>query len=221
MINKIASAVYNNVQSGLAGITSNPTISQEQIEEDVILERLQIIKEYAMRNLVPKKDLLVSINCIPVDCDSLSKCPCEPLNSEPTSHFEIPQILNDLPGNAIEFIGSVNRQIEFKVYTSNLYKYHKYKKRPNLKPYVYIDTTPNTNNMYDGWIFNAPLIEMISFEGIIKDPRQLIRYSCCNNEMPENFTFISTEIIKRLSEKYLRYYRQLYIGAQPNNQVPK
>ena len=179
-------------------------MSQEQIEEDVILERLQIIKEYAMRNLVPKKDLLVSINCIPVDCDSLSKCPCEPLNSEPTSHFEIPQILNDLPGNAIEFIGSVNRQIEFKVYTSNLYKYHKYKKRPNLKPYVYIDTTPNTNNMYDGWIFNAPLIEMISFEGIVKDPRQLIRYSCCNNEMPENFTFISAEIIKRLSEKIFK-----------------
>lgn len=222
MLEKITSIIYNSIQSGLIGVTSNPTISHEQLEEECVLTRLQVIKDYSMRNLVPKKDLLVSINCIPVDCQSLDKCPCGSESySDPVAHFEIPQIMNDLPGSAIEFIGSVDRQVEFKVYTNNFYKYHKYKKRQTFKPYVYISTTPNENNMYDGWIFNAPFIEVISFEGIIKDPRQLIKFQCCQNEPADNITFIWKEVINRLTNEYLRYYRQLYMGPQVNNQVPK
>jgi len=38
---------------------------------------------------------------------------------------------------------------------------------------VYIDTTPNANGMYDGFIFNAPLLKSISIIAIFKDPRQL------------------------------------------------
>ena len=44
MVHKLASAIYNDVMSGLAGITSAPTISMEQLEDDVVDERLQIIK---------------------------------------------------------------------------------------------------------------------------------------------------------------------------------
>jgi len=33
-----------------------------------------------------------------------------------------------------------------------------YRKRGRNKPFVYIDTTPNENGMYDCFIFNAPLI---------------------------------------------------------------
>ena len=73
---KLASAIYNDVMSGLRGITSNLTMSLEQLEDDIIDERLQIIKEYSLKGLLPKKDLLLSINCINVDCNSLEKCPC-------------------------------------------------------------------------------------------------------------------------------------------------
>jgi hypothetical protein len=51
---------------------------------------------------------------------------------------------------------------------------HKFLRRGAEKPYVYIDTTPNENNMYDCWIFNAPLLKKISVIGIFKDPRQLM-----------------------------------------------
>ena len=37
----------------------------------------------------------------------------------------------------------------------------------------------------------------------------------------ENYTFISAEIKKRLTEKKLRYYRSLLQPPQPNNQVAK
>lgn len=221
MVSKLASAIYNDVVGGLAGYASTPSMSLEQLEDEIIEERLLIIKEYTMRNLIPKKDLLMSINCIPVDCESLDKCPCGESYTPPIAHFEIPQILNDIQGGAIEYIGSVDKKNPFKVYTSHAFLGHKFKLRRSEKPYVYIDPTPNENNMYDGWIFNAPLLKVISVVGIFKDIRQLDNYSCCGGDDIENYTFISTEIKKRLVEKKLRYYRQFLPQPHPNTQEPK
>lgn len=121
MIEKLASAIYNDIVSGLVGITSNPTINILQLEDDVVEERLQIIKEYSMKNLVPRNDLLMSINCIDVDCKSLDKCPCGnngKHSSPPVAHFEMPQIVNDLASESVEYIGSVDREVQFKIYTN-------------------------------------------------------------------------------------------------------
>ena len=222
MIDKLASAIYNDVVGGLNGIVSNPNMSLEQLKDEIIEERLQIIKEYTYRNLIPRKDLLMSINCIPVDCKSLDKCPCsQNSKTKPIAHFEIPQMLNDIPGGGIEYIGTIDKLNDFKVYTSFSFKYHKFRRRGSKDPYVYIDTTPNENNKYDGWIFNAPLISILSAIIIPKDLRQVSEYTCCYDEDIENYTFISTEIKKRLIEKKLRYYRMFYQPPVPNTQVAK
>jgi hypothetical protein len=222
MVNKLASAIYNDIVGGLAGITSTPNLSLLQLEDDCVDERLQIIKEYSMKNLIPKKDLVMSINCITVDCKSLDKCPCGTDISSPELHFEIPQIVNDLGSESIEYIGSINKKVVFKVYTNiTAFRYHQFLRHGSHKPFVYIDTTPNNNNKYDGWIFNSPLLEKLSLIAIFKDPRQLEEYDCCAGDDLENYTFLSAEIKKRLTEKKIRYYRQLAAQPQPNNQVPK
>lgn len=222
MINKLASAIYNNIVGGLVGIVSTPNISIQQLEDDVVDEWLQIIKEYAAKNLVPRKDLLVAINCIDLDCESLDRCCTSPNPyAIPQKHFQVPQIVNDQIEDTIEFVGSTDRQDQYKVYTDTSWQYHKYLRRGADKPFVYIEPTPNANNMYDGWIFNAPFINRISVIAIFKDLRQLDQFSCCANEDLENRTFIAAEIKKRLTEKYLRYYRQLYPGPQLNDQIPK
>lgn len=77
MINKLASAIYNDVMSGLSGITNTPTISMDQLEQDVVDERLQIIKEYSLRNMVPKKDLYMHINCVVPTKESIENCPID------------------------------------------------------------------------------------------------------------------------------------------------
>jgi hypothetical protein len=58
----------------------------------------------------------------------------------------------------------------------------KYRKRNANKPYVWIDYSPNENGMLDCFLFNAPLLEQVSVVGVFKDPRQLTKYSCCNNQ---------------------------------------
>ncbi len=219
MLKKITSAIYNDIVSGLAGITSSPTISLDQLEDDVIDERLQIIKEYSLRNLIPRNDLLMSINCIHTDCKSLDKCPNSITYTPPQLHFEIPQIVNDLAQDSVEFIGSVDRAVAFKVYTNTSFQYHKYKRRGANKPYVYIEPTPNENNFYDAWIFNAPLLEVVSVIAIFKDPRQLESFSCCAGDDLENYTFLSAEIKKRVTEKKIRYYRSFLVPPIPNNQI--
>ena len=45
-INEIASAIYNDVMSGLVNITSDPNISLEQLEDEVVEERQSVIKEW-------------------------------------------------------------------------------------------------------------------------------------------------------------------------------
>jgi hypothetical protein len=119
MVTKLAYAIFNDIVAGLVGITSTPTISIEQLEDDVVDERLQIIKEYSLKNLIPKKDLLMAINCVEVDCESLDKCTCltnldnctnlsGPLTT-PQAHFEIPQVINDFGEEAIEYVGAIDK----------------------------------------------------------------------------------------------------------------
>lgn len=222
MVTKLASSIYNDVMTGLIGITSTPNMSIEQLEDEIIDERLTIIKEYSLKNIIPIKDLVMSINCVELDCKSLDNCPCDKGSySRPELHFEIPQIVNDLGEQAVMYIGSVDKLTEFKVYTSNAFTYHKYMRRGANKPFVYISTTPNENNLYDGWVFNASILEVISIIAIFKDPRQLKNYACCIEDDLENYSFISNEVRKRLTEKKLRYYRSMYTGPTPNTQIPR
>lgn len=90
-IDKLVSAIKNDVISGLRGYHTNLSMSDEQLADDIVDERLQIIKEYSLKGILPTRDLYLSINCIPVDCKDIERCRCgidECLT--PTAHFEIP-----------------------------------------------------------------------------------------------------------------------------------
>lgn len=219
-IDQIASAIYNDVFSGLRGANSNILLSMEQLEDEVLEERQTVIKEMYYKGLLNVKDLQMAINCIEIDCKDPAKC-CNKSLGHPTQHFEIPQLVNDLGDKAITYIGSADREFEFTVYTSTSYKYHQYRKRKTNTPYVYVETTPNENGMYDCWLFNAPFVKTIAVIGIFKDPRQLEKYSCCNQIEAFDLGGISNEVKKRLTEKKLRYYRQFQAPILPNDQTPR
>lgn len=222
-IDKLVSAIKNDVISGLRGYHTNLSMSDEQLADDIVDERLQIIKEYSLKGILPTRDLYLSINCIPVDCKDIERCRCGKEDSlTPTAHFEIPQLLNDYGLQSVDYIGSSDRQLPFIYYTSSTaFRYHKYKKRGKNKPYVWIDTTPNENGMYDCFVFNAPLLSQVSVTAIFKDPRQIneLSSSCnCVEGMDNNMSFINNEIKKRLTEKKIRYYRSLAAPVLPNDQ---
>lgn len=215
----MASAVHNNVLGGLSGYHTNVSLNQQLIEDTIVSERIALLYEYQIKGVIPLQDLYLSINCIPIDCDtSLERCPCnheaEDLTYVP--HFEIPQLLN-IGDYTIKYIGSVDKQLPFTYYeTLQQVKYKKYRKRSKQKPYVWIDCTPNKNGMYDGFIFNAPLLKEISITAAFKDPRQLKKYKCCTDD--DQMNALDSEIIDRVTKKLLTYYRQYTMPNRPNTQ---
>ena len=221
VFDKLASAIQNDVISGLRGYHHNMSMDLEQLKDEIVNMRLQVLKEYSLKGILPIRDLLLAINCIPVDCQDLDRCRCN--NSylgKPVAHFEIPQILNDFGGKAIDYIGPTDRQDCFQ-YTTSMYVVNytkKYRKRLKNKPFVYIDTTPNEHGLYDCFLFNAPLIKEISIVAVFKDPRQLENYICCSEFGDDNFNFINNEVQNRLTQKKVQYYRQLAAPILPNNQ---
>lgn len=220
MYSKLASAIYNDIIGGLAGYTSTPNISMEQLIDDIIDERLQIIREYTIKGIIPRNDLLQTINCVNIDCKSMNACPCVKNSVDNlTMHFEIPQVID----NGIEYIGSIDKQNSFVVYTNIIeWNYNKYRKRGKNHATVFVDTTPNKNNKNDCWVFNAPLLSKVSIIAIFKDLNQLQEYGCCSeDEEINNMSFINNEIKRRLTEKKLRFYRQLAAQTTPNTQAPK
>ena len=234
-IKRLADAIFNDVVSGLRGYHQNMSMSKEQLEEEVVQMRLAVIKEYMLKGILPIDDLLMSINCIPVDCDTLDKCSCSgQICGTPTAHFQIPQLLLDFGLNStIKYIGSSDKQHPYLVYTKSLDKvksYQKYRKRGKNKPWVFVDITPNQEGLIDCYIFGAPFIKQVSVVAIFKDPRQLEEFQCdCNSDNPENKTtqmdnnlnYLDIVIKDRLTQQKLRYYRQYAAPIQPNDQEYK
>lgn len=218
-IQKLASAVKNNVLSGLQGLHVNSSMSDELLEDTVVNTRLSLLKQYHLKGALSPKDLYVSINCIPVECKNIERCPkCLEYCGTPTAWFEIPQ-LADLGSMSIEYLGSIDRQIPFNYFTNHhAIRNHQFKKRGKKKPYVWIDSTPNDNGMYDCFVFNAPLLNQVSITAIFKDPRQLENYGCCVDLSDNNLSYLDSEIINAASKEFLQYYRQLRMQPMPNNQ---
>ena len=52
IVSKLASACYNDIVSGLAGYEANMNMSLDQLEDEVVEERLAVIKEYSLKNLI-------------------------------------------------------------------------------------------------------------------------------------------------------------------------
>lgn len=221
-IEAISSAIFNNVMSGLSGITSNSKISMQQLEDEVVAERNQILREYILQGVMNLNDQMLAINCIPVNCEYMSKC-CDLPAGEKALHFEIPPIINLVGNDTIKFIGSIDRKDKYHIYTDHSYKFHKYKFRGKNTPYVYVDTTINSNGNLDCYLFNVPFIKYVSVIGLFKDPRRLLEWDCCadNSETYLECGILTDEIIKRLTAKYVQWYRQLAAPVTPNNQQPK
>lgn len=226
-IERLASDIYNNVVSGLGGINVNDKFSIEQIEDDIINERLTIIKENALKGILPATDLMLKINCVPLDDLQLNKCGLTDgwYRDKHIKHFEIPQIVYDFNRESIGYVGPVDGSYSMTVYVDrHAWLNNKYRRNIKIRDFALIDMATNENDMYDGWIISdneIPEDTTIMIVAIWKDPRQLSMFQCCPFDEINNWTYISNDIIKRLTEKYLRYYRQLAMPPTPSDLTNK
>ena len=68
------------------------------------------------------------------------------------------------------------------------------------------------------------MVSKITVVAIFKDLQQLNNYSCCNGvefDNLVNISFIDNQVKQRVTEKKIKYYRQLSAQVLPNDQTPK
>lgn len=222
-IERLASQIRNDVVSGLRGYHTNLSLNIDQLQDEIVACRLSILNELYTKGIVPLKDLLMAINCVEVDCESLERCSCDRHGDTITAHFQIPQVVTTYGKQAIDYIGSIDRQNKFKIITSlSEFQNRQYRRVQSHKPYVWIDFAPNSEGMLDCFLFNAPFIKQVSVVAIFKDPRQLNKYNCCNidelNGPDTNNSFIDQLIKDKLTKEKLYYYRQAAAPRLPNDQ---
>lgn len=136
-IEKLASQIRNDVVSGLRGYHQNLSMNMDQLQDEIVACRLSILHQYFLRGIFPIKDLLIAINCIDVDCESLERCKCGVRSADDTitAHFEIPQVISQYGKQAIEYIGSTDRQNKFTIVTSlSEFNNRKYRKEVRKNP---------------------------------------------------------------------------------------
>ena len=119
-IEKLASSIRNDVVSGLRGYHQNLSMNLDQLQDEIIACRLSILNDYFLKGILPIKDLLMAINCIQVDCESLERCKCRNVGKDATmvQHFQIPQVISFYGKRAIDYIGSTDRQYRYNIITS-------------------------------------------------------------------------------------------------------
>ena len=90
-IEQLASIIYNNVVSGMNGNHIDSKFSMPQIEDDIVNERLSVIKEYALKGILPASDLMMKINCISLDDQPVNRIgQFEDFDGYYIKHFEVP-----------------------------------------------------------------------------------------------------------------------------------
>lgn len=224
---KLASACINNIRAGLAGYQHNPSLNRQQVEDELVWTIQKLVKNYMMKGVLPLKELMLTIRCIDVDCLAIDRCRCKPVNcGEPVAHFAIPQVYTDMGnGSTIRYIGSTDMSQPFLWFTDAItMKYSVFSRRGKKLPRVYVDTSPNDENFYDCFIFNAPLVKQVTVQAVFKDPRQAFERGCCEDtfecdDLTTNMSFLDREAMDYVVSKYLVYYRQMMQSDRPNDQA--
>lgn len=225
-LEKIVSAIINDLYSGNAGFNANPAINELQLEDECVEKRQVVIKELFAKNLLKLEDLAVTLNCVEVDCENMVKCdgPCNKtaLAVKNQLHFQIPQLLSDVGEGAVIYVGSADGMVPFRVYYSlESTKSNKYRRRGSSEPFVYIDKVPNSEQMCDCWLFNAPFVKQIKVTAVFKDLRQLEEYTCCRDFDYLDFGIISDEVKNRVKKDKFAFYRENLSQPYPTNTVAR
>ena len=223
--NELASTIRNRVADGLSGNIVDQAFSLEQLLEEIDLQRADFVHKYAESNKLDIKYLVQELSAVEIVCrDILTTDPCFDLVSgDNVPSIKIPKLLSIFGDKAIQYVGLTNMQENFAVYFSpEDIQNHQVRIRTKHRPFIWVDTAPDVNDDLTLWFFNFgsynPL-KYIKVRGVFEHPTRVNVNNPLNldNEYPAPL-HMQNSIVDALTEKYVRYYRQLNIPPIPNTQ---
>jgi hypothetical protein len=222
-LNQIASAIDNNVRSGIKGVT-NSSYSIEQLEHEVIIERERMIELMVAHSTLIKTDGLTQDIICPVGFKKLSPASAGSPNREKL-HFRMPALVSALEDDAIEYIGPISREdFSWRVYVGADHVLHKFRAATCKRPYVMVNPAVAEDGMVDCYVMNYQgRMKEIPVTAVFANP-ELVR--TLGNYNTEDIHFpvsggMAEELIKVITNKYLQNFRKLHAPTQNNDQTDK
>jgi len=220
-LSQMASTIRNHVVDGLNGVSSTE-FSIEQLKDEILLTTSSTIITLSAQGLIDINKLSQRIDGIRIDCQDLS-ANCDVQSELSAPHFTIPDV-NRAAREPIMYLGSIDGNLTFKVYYDRDYRFHKYRLATARFPFAWVSTVANADGMHDVFLFNMPAynnLQFVSIEAVFDDPHNLM-----NTEYFEQFSdseffapsYVQQEVIDKLTQKYVNYYRQLNMKPKPNTQ---
>lgn len=229
----IKDAILNNVSDGLQGDVNAP-IPEEQIRSEIILLRNALTvagftAEKGVSARMPERsDLDQHIGCLEVKEGHSSAC-CEVTEDDDQPVVMVPQILSVGDTPLISWLGPANKRgFSWKVYYGEGHKAKQY--LPSGKrPYGVL--YPPKDGYQALYLYNLPVgTTKISTSAVYTDPYAIYEFSCCSvsgfGEVEDVVALAApdsmiAEIVNKLSQAYINYYRQMNIPIMPNDQTDK
>ena len=222
--NEMASAIRNRTADGLSGNIVDQAFSIEQLMDEIDLMRADFAHKYAAtQKLDPTYMVQEPKELFKIICRNMSP-DCGVLGwGENVASIKIPRIMPLFGEQAVQYLGLNNMQEAFAVYFHpEDIRNHKVRIKTRHRPYAWLDTAPDSNDMQTIWFFNMgeynPL-QFVKLRAVFEHPSKV------NADMPNHLDaeypaplHMQNAIIDALTEKYVRYFRQLNIPNIPNTQ---
>jgi hypothetical protein len=216
----MSSAVRNNVADGLSGNISDQAFSLEQLNDQIDLARADFAHKYAATTKLDPTYMVQSPReLFKITCKNMSPdCGIEGWG-ENIASITVPKIMPLFEDQAIQYLGLNNMQEAFRVYMHpEDIRNHKLKMRTRNLPYAWLDTAANTEDKHTIWFFNMGSYNSLQFlklRAVFEQPSKI------NANMPNYLDMeypaplhMQNAIVDALTEKYIRYYRQLNVPIQ-------
>jgi hypothetical protein len=222
---ELASSIRNRVADGLSGNISDQSFSIEQLYDEIDLARADFVNKYSTTFKLNSKYLIQTLDNIILEQKDLASTICSfiPNCDSQVPAIEVPTLLATPDDSAIEFLGLANKQEEFAVYyNTDDIQNHRVRIRTAHKPFAWVDTSMNHNGKNTIYFFNLgkynPL-KYVSLRAMFNHPMDILALDpdALDKEYPAPL-HMQMAIIDTLTEKYIRYFRQLNVQPLPNQQ---
>lgn len=217
----MGSAIRNDIGNGLKEV-ANYSYSLDQIYDEIGNVWNSIVYKMSLEG---RSSDLINFSMIrenlPLEYGAF---PYGTENNIAVLHTRIPRLAMTVDNTSLTYFGPPDMSFVFKAYFNPAdLKTHQYSRIIKNRPYIFVDPSQTSDNLQSVYIFNmsAESMKKVSVRGVFADPIELLRADGVFSE-DEEFPAppgIQQQIIDTIVAKYVKYYRQMNGGYQPNTQT--
>lgn len=221
---ELSSAIRNRVANGLSGSIADQALSVEQLMDEIDLLRADFAHKYSNGSKLDPTFLVQEPNTLfKIVCRNMAPGCGIPAWGDNVASIKIPKLMPLFGDKSIQYLGLDNMQEAFAVYFHpEDIRNHRVRIKTRNRPYGWVDTAPDGNDLQTIWLFNLgsynPL-QFLKLRAVFEHPSKINIDSLggLDKEYPAPL-HMQNAIVDVLTEKYVKYFRQLNIPSLPNTQ---